>query len=78
MLIKTLSKQQLSAFQETLENRQFPNLNGLSYLTSAALADYPTMTYQIPSAATQFIDLEQERLPRSLQQVIMSWNALIQ
>lgn len=78
VLIKTLSKPQLSAFQETLENRQFPNLNGLSYLTSAALADYPTTTYQSSSAATQFIDLEQKRLPRSLQQVITSWNALIQ
>jgi hypothetical protein len=77
VVIKTLSLDRLNAFKKTLGNRQFPNFNGLTYLTSAALADYPTTTYQSQSAATQFIDLEKQSLPGSLQQLIQSWESLI-
>jgi hypothetical protein len=77
VVIKTLSPNQLNNFQKVLKNRQFSNLNGLTYLTTASLADYPTTTYQNQSAATQFIDLEKQSLPRSLQQVIISWESLI-
>jgi hypothetical protein len=77
VVIKTLSATQLAAFKQVLETHQFPNLNGLSYLTAAALADYPTTTYQSPYTATQFIDLEKKNLPRSLQQVITRWEVLI-
>jgi hypothetical protein len=77
VVLKTLSLDRLNAFKKTLENRQFPNFNGLTYLTSAALADYPTTTYQSQSAATQFIDLEKQSLPRSLQQSIANWESLI-
>jgi hypothetical protein len=77
VVIKTLSLDRLNAFKKTLENRQFANLNGLTYLTSAALADYPTTTYQSQAAATQFIDLEKQSLPKSLQQSIASWESLV-
>jgi hypothetical protein len=77
VVIKTLSPNQVKAFKTTLDNYQFPNFNGLTYLTSAALADYPTTTYQSQLAATQFIDLEKQSLPRSLQKVIASWESLI-
>jgi hypothetical protein len=77
VVIKTLSIDRLNAFKKTLDNRQFLNLNGLTYLTSAALADYPTTTYQSQSTTTQFIDLEQKNLPRSLQQSISTWESLI-
>jgi hypothetical protein len=77
VVIKTLSPNQLDSFQKVLKNLQFSNLNGLTYLTTASLADYPTTTYQSQSAATQFIDLEKQSLPRSLQQVIISWESLI-
>jgi hypothetical protein len=77
VVIKTLSLDRLNAFKKTLENRQFPNFNGLTYLTSAALADYPTTTYQSQAAATQFIDLEKQSLPKSLQGSIASWESLI-
>ncbi len=77
VVIKTLSLDRLNAFKKTLADRQFPNLNGLTYLTSAALADYPTTTYQSQSAATQFIDLEKQSLPKSLQQSIASWTSLV-
>jgi hypothetical protein len=77
VVIKTLPVDRLNAFRKTLENRQFPNFNGLTYLTSAALADYPTTTYQSQAAATQFIDLEKQSLPKSLQQSIASWESLV-
>jgi hypothetical protein len=77
VVLKTLSLDRLNAFRKTLENRQFPNFNGLTYLTSAALADYPTTTYQSQSTATQFIDLEKQSLPRSLQQSIANWESLV-
>jgi hypothetical protein len=77
VVIKTISIDRVQAFKQMLENRQFPNLNGLTYLTSAALADYPTTTYQSQSAATQFIDLEKKSLPKSLQQTIASWESLV-
>jgi hypothetical protein len=77
VVIKTLSLDQLNAFKKTLDNRQFPNLNGLTYLTSATVADYPTTTYQSQSAATQFIDLEKQSLPKSLRESISSWESLI-
>jgi hypothetical protein len=78
VLIKTLSPEQLNAFKNGLEDQRFSNLKGLSYLTAAALADYPTTTYQSPNVTTQFIDLEKKNLPRSLQQVIVNWETLIQ
>jgi hypothetical protein len=85
VVIKTLSidspeerlRQRLNAFKKTLENRQFPNFNGLTYLTSAALADYPTTTYQSQSTSTQFIDLEKQSLPKFLKQSIASWESLV-
>jgi hypothetical protein len=76
VVIRTLMPKQVSDFKKLLENRQFPNLNGLSYLTNAALADYPTTTYQSQSATTQFIDLEKKNLPRSLQTIIANWELL--
>jgi hypothetical protein len=77
VVIKTLSVDRLNAFKKMLDNRQFPNLNGLSYLTSAAVADYPTTTYQSQFAATQFIDLEKQSLPKSLRESIASWESLV-
>jgi hypothetical protein len=77
VVLKTLSSNQLNAFKKTLEESGFINLNGLSYLTAAALADYPTTTYQGQSVTTQFIDLEKQSLPRSLQKVLARWDALV-
>jgi hypothetical protein len=77
VVIKILSLDQLNTFKKTLSTQQFPNLNGLSYLTSAVLADYPTTTYQSQAAATQFIDLEKQSLPKSLRESIASWTSLV-
>ena len=76
--IKTLSPEQINTFKKSLENQKFPNLNGLTYLTSASLADYPTTTYQAQLTSVQLIDLEKENLPRSLQRIVSTWQTLIQ
>jgi hypothetical protein len=78
LLIKTLSQAQINAFKQQLNDRRSPNFNGLSYLTSAALADYPTTTYQSQEMVLQFIDLEKKNFPRSLQRLILNWETLIQ
>ncbi|MBD2327133.1 hypothetical protein [Alkalinema sp. FACHB-956] len=74
---KTLTPKQVAEFKQSLEQARFPNLNGLSYLTSAALADYPTTTYQTQYAMVQLIDLEVKSMPRSLQQVYKRWETLV-
>lgn len=77
VLLKTLSPRQVNAFKQVLETELFPNFNGLTYLTTAALADYPTTTYQSPYISMQLIDLERRNLPRSLQAVMVQWERLI-
>lgn len=75
-IIKRLSPRQLQQFQQQLQQQKFPNLNGMRYLTSAALADYPTTILQTPGSTVAYIDLEQDNLPQSLQAVIQAWNRL--
>jgi hypothetical protein len=75
---KTLTPTQIKTFKLALHNYRFRNFNQLSYLTSAAVADYPTTTYQSPESAIQFIALEKQGLPTSLQRVIGMWESLIQ
>ncbi len=77
-LIKTLSQTQINEFKQQLDDLRSPNFNGLSYLTSAALADYPTTTYQSQETVMQFIDLEKKNFPQSLQRLILNWETLIQ
>ncbi|MBE9032853.1 hypothetical protein IQ266_24255 [filamentous cyanobacterium LEGE 11480] len=78
VVVKTLSPQQVKRFKRVLTHRRFPNLNGLSYLTEAALADYPTTSLQSQRGFVQYIDLEKPNLPRSLQRIILVWERLIQ
>ncbi|MBI4783159.1 MAG: hypothetical protein HY785_17830 [Oscillatoriophycideae cyanobacterium NC_groundwater_1537_Pr4_S-0.65um_50_18] len=75
-IIKRLSSSELQQFQQILEQQKFPNLDGMRYLTSAALADYPTTVLQTTSSTVAYIDLEQDQLPQSLQAVIQAWDQL--
>jgi hypothetical protein len=77
VVIRTLTPPEVNDFKQTLVDLRFSNFNGLSYLSSATLADYPITTYQGDfEDTTQFIDLEKQSLPRSLQALIASWEAL--
>ena len=76
VVIKRLSQQEIEQFQQALQSQRFLNLNGLSYLSEAALADYPTTTLQGVGSLTQYVDLEATRLPKALQQLIQAWAKL--
>lgn len=73
VVLKQLTPEQLRQFQAVLQANPMRNLHGLRYLTSAALADYPTTTLQTPDSTVQYIDLELEQLPPSLRSVIQGW-----
>lgn len=75
-IVKRLSQQELQQFQQLLQQQKFPNLNGMRYLTSAVLADYPTTVVQAMGSTVAYIDLEQNSLPSSLQAIIQAWNRL--
>lgn len=76
VVIKRLSQQQIEQFEQVLQAQRFLNLKGLSYLTEAALADYPTTTLQGAGSLTQYVDLETAYLPKALRQVIQVWTEL--
>ncbi len=82
VLLRTLTRSQLDRFKSLLVRQGFPNLNGLSYLTSAAVADVPTVTFQAVVAinasrtagtSTSYTSIEQQHVPKSLQNVISAW-----
>jgi hypothetical protein len=75
-LRKTLKPEQIAAFKLALENRRFPNLNGVSYLSSGIVPVKPTI-YEGVYGTTQFARSEKNRLPRSLQQTITTWENLV-
>ncbi|MGA1133662.1 MAG: hypothetical protein ACO31I_15635 [Prochlorotrichaceae cyanobacterium] len=77
-LIKTLSAEEVEAFLNQLEEHRFPNLNRLRYLTEAAFADYPTTRLQASYASVEYIDLEVEKLPSDLREIVRRWNLLTQ
>ncbi|MBM0744030.1 hypothetical protein JOY44_20805 [Phormidium sp. CLA17] len=76
VVMKRLSQQQLKQFQQMLESKQFRSLSDLSYLSSAAFADYPTTMLQTTGSTVQYIDLEMKNLPPALRQVIQAWKKL--
>ncbi len=76
VLIKTLSPSQLKAFKKSLETQYFPNFNGLSYLPLQASANSPLTTYQGLFSSVRFVDSQKTDLPKSLQQVIQTWESL--
>ncbi|MCU0552660.1 MAG: hypothetical protein MUC48_25300 [Leptolyngbya sp. Prado105] len=77
VVVKRLTSQQVEQFQQLLQTQRFPNLDGLSYITNAALADYPTTTFQGMGVMSQYVDLEVKKLPRAFQTVIRAWEELI-
>jgi hypothetical protein len=76
ILRKTLKPEQIAAFKLALENRRFYNLNGVNYLSAGIVPVKPT-TYAGSYGNTQFARSEKTRLPRSLQQVITTWENLV-
>jgi hypothetical protein len=84
VLLRTLTRSQLDRFKSLLVRQGFPNLNGLSYLTSASVADVPTVTFQAmvgngsrTGTSTSYTSIEQQHVPTSLQTIISAWETII-
>lgn len=76
--IKTLSPTQVSAFKVLLETQRFPNFNGIHYITNNEKNNFLTTDYQIPYISIQVMNSEKKNVPLALQQIIASWENLIQ
>lgn len=72
-----ISQQQVRQFQRVLKQQQFAQFNGLSYPAPNGAADFFTVTFTSRAATTRYTDINQERLPRSLQAVIQAWNQVL-
>lgn len=72
-----ISRQQVQQFQQLLEQQQFVQFNGLEYPPPSSAADYITVTFTSPDGTTRYSDVNQDRLPSSLQVIIQAWNQLL-
>ncbi|MGG6293396.1 hypothetical protein ACQ4M4_03145 [Leptolyngbya sp. AN02str] len=73
---RRISLEEVAEFQQLLEAQRFPNLNRMRYITDAAFADYPTTVFEGMGSQVEYIDLVQDDLPPSLQNVITAWERL--
>ncbi len=71
-----LSLAQVDAFRQLLDEQRFGNFNRMRYITEAAFADYPTITFEGMGTTVEYIDLIQAELPPALQTVIEAWEQL--
>ncbi|WP_309742428.1 hypothetical protein [Chamaesiphon sp. OTE_20_metabat_361] len=76
VLLRTLNPVRLDRFKAVLSRQGLPNLNGLNYLTSASVADVPTVTLQSIGSSVSYTSIEKQRVPKSLQSVITAWEAI--
>jgi hypothetical protein len=74
--LRTLTPAQIDRFKALLAQQGSPNLDGLSYLTSASVADVPTVTFSERRAMVSYTSIEQQRVPKSLQVIITAWEKI--
>lgn len=75
---KQISKQQVQQFKDLLKQHKFAQFNGLSYSAPSGAADYITYTLTSSEQDTiRYTDINQDRLPSSLQTVIQAWNQIV-
>lgn len=72
-----LSPEELTAFQQVLEDQRFPNLHRMRYVTDAAFADYPTVRLSVRHLQTEYLDLAIDDAPEALQAIVQAWEALV-
>ncbi len=78
VVIRTLLPQQVEKFLALVLIRQrFANLNRLTYLTEAAVADVPTIALQDATHRISYISTEKPKLPKSLRAIIDAWEKII-
>lgn len=71
-----IAPQKVQEFRELLKREQFQNFNRKTYSPPQGAADFFIVTLASPAGTVQYADIEQEKLPRSLQTIIQAWNAL--
>ncbi|KJH70732.1 hypothetical protein [Aliterella atlantica] len=71
-----ISRQQVRQFERLLQQQRFEGFDGLSYPPSRGTADFMNVTLTSQRATTSYTDINQDRLPRSLQSVIQAWNQI--
>jgi hypothetical protein len=76
VLLRTLTPVQIDRFKALLAQQGSPNLDGLSYLTSASVADVPTITLSERRAMVSYTSIEQQHVPKSLQVIITAWEKI--
>jgi hypothetical protein len=74
--LRTLTPAQIDRFKALLAQQGSPNLDGVSYLTSASVADVPTVTFSERRAMVSYTSIEQQRVPKSLQVIITAWEKI--
>ena len=76
VLLRTLNPSQLEGFKAVLVRQGDRNFNGLSYLTSASVADVPTVMLQSIGSSVSYTSIEKQHVPKSLQSIITAWEAI--
>ncbi len=71
-----ISRPQVRQFRQLLQQQQFNQFNGLSYPTNQGAADFIKITLSSRMATTSYTDINQNSLPRPLQEVITAWNQI--
>jgi hypothetical protein len=74
--ITYVSPQQLQQFKQMLAKQPLDQFNGLSYPAPRGAADYITVTLSSQNSTTRYADMNQDRLPKQLQEVIQAWNQI--
>ncbi len=76
--IKQISEQQADQFKKLVKEQEFEQFNNLSYPAPSGAADYIAVTLTSRDEdTTRYTDINQERLPSSLQTVIQAWNQIV-
>lgn len=74
---KQISEQEVEQFKK-LVKQEFEQFNNLSYVAPSGAADYITVTLTSRDQdTTRYTDINQDRLPSSLQTVIQAWNQIV-
>jgi hypothetical protein len=71
-----ISRQQVRQFRQLLQQQQFNQFDGLSYPANRGSADFINITLSSRMATTSYTDINQNNLPRPLQEVIKAWNQI--
>ncbi|MDX2096257.1 MAG: hypothetical protein SFW36_00650 [Leptolyngbyaceae cyanobacterium bins.59] len=71
-----VSRQQIRAFEQLLQQQKFVQFHGWSYPAPAGAADFITITLSSRRGTIQYADIVQEQLPASLRSVIQMWNQM--